>query len=696
MSNTVKQTVDFYKENIGAVLNVAPNKKGVTVQNWTQYNSKNQYPYLNYSDTSNYTVVLDQKIVAVDVDLKNIPDEVLKKKYENELRNHPTFKDTFTNRTPSGGYHFYFKLNTKTKLKGKTGAGHNAIASFENFPDLKIIDLPLNVLIPPSQIDGKAYTTINWAPIKKINSIYDLPLSIHNHADKIASCLAEINNVLGLGQHRGFVPEGNRNNTIYSLFNTMAKYGIPKDSAKEIFNRRFHDKFEGAINPTELEATFNSAYKLTSHKKAINELPKEILVKNYLEENSIVFRADILKQTKNFKENGGHWQDLDDYFVGKIAMDMCEEMEKGNFKEAIYTYIDSECNENRYHAGREFVKNHPRQIEDHLQTLIDNIETDINKDMFYWNLNENMIDGSKPNHTCLIFQGKQGVGKTGLCRLIVPEALKNYMHLGDFTTERDHTTVVSTYCFIIMDDIDTMDFANQKGLKSIITKAETSGRPAYGRYNITKKAVANFLATTNQREVLTDETGNRRYFPVQIKSINWEKINQELIENVWGQILSDYDNNKISEIKNEVRKYKNESSEQLKKFEKDAGSEETFLQHFSGVEKDEYILPILITTSQIRDIFLNLYPHREKKEFSIFHVNKAFTKMEIEDKRTKKIRGKVIYINPGDTSEVTQALKMYNEYNNGVGKAPIFERGKISNTDIIDDNGYEIEDKVPF
>lgn len=59
-----------------------------------------------------------------------------------------------------------------------------------------------------------------------------------------------------------------------------------------------------------------------------------------------------------------------------------------------------------------------------------------------------------------------------------------------------------------------------ESVKNFITKQEDSYRPAYGRNVVTFPRQAIFYGTTNDFEFLRDRTGNRRFWPVEIRGID--------------------------------------------------------------------------------------------------------------------------------------------------------------------------------
>ena len=70
-----------------------------------------------------------------------------------------------------------------------------------------------------------------------------------------------------------------------------------------------------------------------------------------------------------------------------------------------------------------------------------------------------------------------------------------------------------------------------EAVKAYITSQEDAYRPPYGKHVITVPRRCMFVGTTNNPQFLTDKTGNRRFYPVKVKSFAYKMYdNEELIK----------------------------------------------------------------------------------------------------------------------------------------------------------------------
>jgi predicted P-loop ATPase len=711
---TIKNTIQFFHKNkIGAAVQLNPGAKRVTIPIWQQYNSSNLYPNLRINTTNNYTIVNDPTIIVLDVDTKKIPDEITKKAYEKALFSYEILKNTLSVRTPSGGFHFYFRLKNKTPLKGKFGKDNAGVAAFEKYPNLDIIDIPLNTVMPGSKTEKGEYVFINQIEPIKINDLHDLPILTNHRMDSEGQAFYDIFNRYKITYHLGEISEGKRNNTVFSIALIMAANKIPRENAIEIFNYRYYNKIQGGdFQPIEIERTFESAYKRKEEQEEQQKIPKEIIAKKYLNEHEWKFRENVIKEQTEYRQGSNiEWDQIDHYLTADLAIELAEETDKSSFKDHIQLAIDAECRKNKFHAGQNFLTTVPRQTEkDYIKEFVNALKTDVNTELLYWTfrrwllealytLSGQTINNAKANRTCLVFQGPQAIGKTGLAKILVPPPLRKYYYLGDISHHRDFATLISDNVFIILDDIDNMDHAERKNLKSLITQTEVKNRKAYAREGTNRKAVSNFLATTNRQDVLSDITGNTRYFPIGIEKINWDIIDNQdddLIIKLWGQAADDYDNNKLFEIIQKTNEFVNERRNQVKNYEQSVGAEEILNMYFSCVQpENEEHEKLELTVSQISMTFSYYLQSQERRKFSERFISHALTRMDCVTRRTKTARFKQIYVVTVNKTSITEDLRQWDTYNKTGANMPNYTKDRP----FCDDNtmdSSDIEGNAPF
>lgn len=125
------------------------------------------------------------------------------------------------------------------------------------------------------------------------------------------------------------------------------------------------------------------------------------------------------------------------------------------------------------------------------------------------------------NKQCLTLVGKQNDGKTRFLDFLVPPDLSDYARKGfDFGKKEGLFSLAQNF----MINLDELASFEKKELnnefKSVLSESSIRYTPKFANYEITVQRRANFVASTNQIEFLTDETGNVRWLPFVINSIN--------------------------------------------------------------------------------------------------------------------------------------------------------------------------------
>ena len=125
------------------------------------------------------------------------------------------------------------------------------------------------------------------------------------------------------------------------------------------------------------------------------------------------------------------------------------------------------------------------------------------------------------NHQVLVLIGKQGIFKTTWLEHLIPPQLRAYCCKLANTTQinKDDRLRLAEFGLINLDELDSMSSRELNTMKSIITASDVNERVAYGYTKERKIRLASFCASSNRREFLTDITGNRRWLPFEVESI---------------------------------------------------------------------------------------------------------------------------------------------------------------------------------
>ena len=125
------------------------------------------------------------------------------------------------------------------------------------------------------------------------------------------------------------------------------------------------------------------------------------------------------------------------------------------------------------------------------------------------------------NHQVLVLIGRQGIYKTTWLEHLIPPHLRDYACklANSNDLNKDERMRIAEFGLISLDEIDSMNNRELNQLKSIITATDVNERAAYAYTKERRVRLASFCASGNRRDFLTDITGNRRWLPFEVESI---------------------------------------------------------------------------------------------------------------------------------------------------------------------------------
>jgi hypothetical protein len=138
-----------------------------------------------------------------------------------------------------------------------------------------------------------------------------------------------------------------------------------------------------------------------------------------------------------------------------------------------------------------------------------------------------MYPGCQFDHA-LILQGEQGLGKSSALIAIAGEA--HYIEVTDLQNEKEFAEKLRGKLVIDFSEGSVFYKADQSRIKAQITNRSDNYRIPYERVTSDHKRRCVFALTSNPPEILKDETGNRRWWPVQVKDVidvAWIRDNRE-------------------------------------------------------------------------------------------------------------------------------------------------------------------------
>lgn len=166
--------------------------------------------------------------------------------------------------------------------------------------------------------------------------------------------------------------------------------------------------------------------------------------------------------------------------------------------------------------------------------------------------------------TMTVLIGPQGTNKSTIIR-----------KLGKFWYSDSLTTVIGKEAFeqlrgfwiLEMGELTALKKAEVESIKHFTSKVEDSYRNAYGRHVSRYPRQCIFIGTTNRWDFLTDRTGNRRFWPIDIypekvmKDV-WKDMSDEEINQIWAEAVALYQKGEALRLQDEVLAMAEEKQQQ--------------------------------------------------------------------------------------------------------------------------------------
>ena len=118
----------------------------------------------------------------------------------------------------------------------------------------------------------------------------------------------------------------------------------------------------------------------------------------------------------------------------------------------------------------------------------------------------------------LLVSTEQGRCKSTFCSIILPEELQRfYIDKFDLTSVSGCEQKLSQFGLINMDEFDRYSVRSMANLKNLMQLKKLTFRKSHRSYYSQLPRIASFIGTSNQKELLTDSTGSRRFLCVEVK-----------------------------------------------------------------------------------------------------------------------------------------------------------------------------------
>ena len=253
-------------------------------------------------------------------------------------------------------------------------------------------------------------------------------------------------------------------------------------------------------------------------------------IKRYLS-GAVRLRRNLVTHELEIGEGDDGWRLLSDTDVNSLWVHMCEEGCEARLDD-ICAVIRSDATPS-YDPFRTYFDAlppwNPDSDPDYIGQLAARVHTTAGADYFERCFRKWFVGipaalfTDATNHVVLVFLGRQGIYKTTFFqRLLPPEWQKRYFFTktNSQVFDKDDKITMASHVLINLEEIDRMSPTELNQLKAAITDKDIHVRPPYGHGPEHFRHIASFCGTGNNLRFLTDPTGNRRWLPFEVLSID--------------------------------------------------------------------------------------------------------------------------------------------------------------------------------
>ena len=247
--------------------------------------------------------------------------------------------------------------------------------------------------------------------------------------------------------------------------------------------------------------------------------------------------SDIaVSNTLPYREGWGGSLELTDQHVNSLYCRFCLDTGRQAKISDFYIIIESDFYP-EYHQLKEYLESLPAWdgVTDYIDQLASTVHvTGCTQEMHNRFFKKWMVamvaawlDDSTTNHEILTYIGEQGKYKTSFMTHLLPPELDKYFAIKHFnhSMSKDDRLALTELALIDLEELDNMRPEAVNLLKAITTDPAINLRPVWERYALRRQHIASFCGTGNNPRFLTDLSGNRRWLPFMVESIDspWER-----------------------------------------------------------------------------------------------------------------------------------------------------------------------------
>ena len=286
--------------------------------------------------------------------------------------------------------------------------------------------------------------------------------------------------------------------------------------------------------------------KITTGDSIVNEIAAFIKFNTALEVNSI---------SQKLENNG---TPITDKFYDSIYIKCKASISDKVTKTDVTAIINSDlipeyCPIQRWVDDHEYLPEKPEIIEELLNT-IPYEKPEARRFIYHWLLGIPATYYGDIVRLVLVLCGRQETGKTQFFRRLIPEGLSQYYSENNLMDDDESPLIMGTKIINMDDEFGGKSRKDALKFKELTSKNKFDVRLKYGRTITTIKRLAMLCGTSNDTEIINDETGNTRILPVEFhNAYDFEAYNKIDKDQLFIELFRAYKRGESWELSEEAR-----------------------------------------------------------------------------------------------------------------------------------------------
>jgi predicted P-loop ATPase len=326
----------------------------------------------------------------------------------------------------------------------------------------------------------------------------------------------------------------------FAIYTLLEHGGDFAASAKQLLKDgygEFEPRFRGYGNDNS-DTEVNADGQIVS-KQLKNAITKNEKVKAYLDENYDVRKNVVTQKLEIKRKDETDYHIMEDADLNQLWLEIDGPIVKNFSTDKIAKMLNLRDYLVEYHPFKSYFESLPPwDGSDHISEVVKMVtpakgQDDLFKIYFFkWIVAvvASAIE-EKENHTCLVFSGDQGIGKTTFFRNLVPPELQDYYKEEQIDPKKNDDKVKITNSFLInLDELDGVTKKENHALKHFMSSSTHDLRMPYAHFSTILKRRASFCGSVNDPGFLGDGTGSRRFLIIDAEDIDYTSpINHEQV-----------------------------------------------------------------------------------------------------------------------------------------------------------------------